>query len=417
MVDEMNPFSNALKQLDIAAEKLNLSPYIHEYLRHIQRILEVSIPVVMDDGHLEVFTGYRAQHNSVRGPGKGGIRYSPDVSIDEVKALAMWMTWKCAVMNLPLSGAKGGVICDPSTLSPRELEHITRRYASEIRNVIGPDKDIPAPDMGTGAREMAWIMDTYSMDAGHPIPGVVTGKPVEVGGSLGRNAATGMGIFYIIRKLLSDLNQACTDCSFAIQGFGNVGLNTAMALYKEGSKIVAVSDVKGGIYNPEGINIDDLKQYSEANGGTVTGFPGGDPISNEDLLEIDVNVLIPAAVENVITHANAPNIKARIIVEGANGPTTPDADVILEENGIIVVPDILANAGGVTVSYFEWLQDVQSYFWPLARINQELEQIMLKAFDDMWDVYQREKCSMRLAAYIIAVERVAKGVELRGINP
>jgi glutamate dehydrogenase (NAD(P)+) len=416
MVEEMNPFSNALKQLDIAADKLNLSANTREFLRHIQRILEVSIPVVMDDGHLEVFTGYRAQHNSVRGPGKGGIRYSPDVTVDEVKALAMWMTWKCAVMNLPLSGAKGGIICDPSKLSARELERMTRRYTSEIRNIIGPDKDIPAPDMGTGAREMAWIMDTYSMDAGHPIPGVVTGKPVDVGGSLGRNAATGMGLYYIIRKLLANLNQVCTDCSFAIQGFGNVGLNAAMALYKEGSKIVAISDIKGGLYNPDGLNIDDVKTYAETNG-TVVGFPGADAISNEELLELEVDVLIPAAVEDVITHANAPNIKARIIVEGANGPVTPDADEILDEKGIIVVPDILANAGGVTVSYFEWLQDIQSYFWDIERINQELERIMLKAFDEMWDIYQREKCSMRLAAYMIAVARVAKGLELRGIYP
>ncbi len=416
MIEELNPFLNAQKQLAIAAEKLHLNPNVHEFLRGIKQVLVVSIPIVMDDGKLKTFTGFRALHTVARGPGKGGIRYGPDVTMDEVKALSMWMTWKCAVVNLPYGGAKGGVIVDPSKLSVRELERLTRRYTSEIINVIGPDKDIPAPDMNTGAREMAWMMDTYSMDTGRTVTGVVTGKPVEIGGSLGRQAATGTGIFFIIRRLLSKLNKTIKDTTFVIQGFGNVGNAAASALYKEGGKIVAIADIKGGISNPDGLDIDALQKYV-AKKKFVSGFPGEKVITNNELLEMECDILIPAATENQITKANAGNIKAKFIVEGANGPITPDADEVLEKRGIVVVPDILANAGGVTVSYFEWLQDIQSYFWDLDRIHQELERIMMKAFEEVWEVYQREKCGMRLAAYMLAVARVAKAVELRGIYP
>ncbi len=416
MVEELNPFLIALKQLAIAAEKLQLNPNVHEFLRGIKQVLVVSIPVMMDNGKLKTFMGYRALHTVARGPGKGGIRYSPDVTMDEVKALAMWMTWKCAVVNLPYGGAKGGVVVDPSKLSVRELERLTRRYASEIINVIGPDIDIPAPDMNTGAREMAWIMDTYSMDTGRTVTGVVTGKPVEIGGSLGRQAATGTGIFFIIRRLLSKFKTTINKSTFVIQGNGNVGSAAATALFKEGGNIIAISDVKGGVFNAEGLDLDALQKYVLKKN-FVQGFPGGKPITNEELLELECDVLIPAATENQITKAIAPNLKAKFVVEGANGPTTPEADELLEKRGIVVVPDILANAGGVTVSYFEWLQDIQSYFWDLERIHQELERIMMKAFEEVWEVYQREKCGMRLAAYMLAVARVGKAVELRGIYP
>ncbi len=416
MVEELNPFMIAQKQLAIAAEKLHLNPNVHEFLRNVKQILVVAIPVVMDDGKLRTFTGYRALHTVARGPGKGGIRYGADVTMDEVKALSMWMTWKCAVVNLPYGGAKGGVVVDPSKLSVRELERLTRRYTSEIINVIGPDKDIPAPDMNTGAREMAWIMDTYSMDTGRTVTGVVTGKPVEIGGSLGRQAATGTGIFFIIRRLLSKYDKKISDTTFVIQGFGNVGNAAATALYKEGGKIIAIADVKGGVFNPDGLDVDALQKYVTKNM-FVQGFPGGKPITNEDLLDLECDVLIPAATENQITRVIAEDVKAKFIVEGANGPVTPDADEVLEKRGIVVVPDILANAGGVTVSYFEWLQDIQSYFWDLERIHQELERIMMKAFEEVWEVYQREKCGMRLAAYMLAVARVGKAVELRGIYP
>ncbi len=416
MVEELNPFLIAQKQLAIAAEKLQLNPNVHEFLCGIKQVLVVSIPVMMDNGKLKNFTGYRALHTVARGPGKGGIRYSPDVTMDEVKALAMWMTWKCAVMNLPFGGAKGGVVVDPTKLSVHELEHLTRRFTTEIINVIGPDRDIPAPDMNTGAREMAWMMDTFSMDTGKTVTGVVTGKPVEIGGSLGRQAATGTGIFFIIRRLLSKINKTIEGTTFAIQGYGNVGNAVAAAIFNEGGKIIAISDVKGGIFNAVGLDIDALQKYVLKNK-FVQGFPGGKLITNNDLLELECDVLIPAATENQITRAIAPNLKAKFVVEGANGPTTPDADEMLEKRGIVVVPDILANAGGVTVSYFEWLQDIQSYFWDLERIHQELERIMMKAFEEVWEVYQREKCGMRLAAYMLAVARVAKAIELRGIYP
>ena len=416
MDEELNPFLNAQRQLAIAAEKLRLNSNIHEYLRNVKQVLVVSVPVLMDNGTLKTFTGYRALHTVARGPGKGGIRYAPDVTMDEVKALAMWMTWKCAVVNLPYGGAKGGIVVDPSKLSIRELERLTRRYTSEIINVIGPDKDIPAPDMNTGPREMAWIMDTYSMDTGRTVTGVVTGKPVEIGGSLGRQAATGTGIFFIIRRLLSKFGKSINQSTFIIQGFGNVGNAAASALFKEGGKIIAISDIKGGVYNPNGLDIDALQKHVAKNT-FVRGFPGGKDITNKEMLELPCDILIPAATENQITKANAGNINARFIVEGANGPITPDADEILQKRGILVVPDILANAGGVTVSYFEWLQDIQSYFWDLDRIHLELERIMLKAFEEVWEIYQREKCSMRLAAYMLAVSRVAKAVELRGIYP
>lgn len=406
----------ALEQLDLAAEALHLDPNVHEFLRHVQRVLVVSVPVVMDDGRLRVFTGYRAQHNSARGPGKGGIRYSPHVTMDEVKALAMWMTWKCAVVNLPLGGAKGGIVCDPGQLTQRELEHLTRRYTSEIINVIGPDKDIPAPDMGTSSQVMAWVMDTFSMNRGVTIPGVVTGKPVEIGGSLGRSTATGTGLSFVVEALSKKEGVDLSGAAVAIQGFGNVGSASAERLAALGCKVVAVSDILGGVYQPEGLDVKALKRHCRETG-SVVEFPGAEPISNRELLELECDILVPAATENQIHESVADNVHARYVVEGANGPTTPAADRVLEERGVTVVPDILANAGGVTVSYFEWLQDLHAYFWDLPRIREELERIMKGAFEEVYSLSRQKRCSMRLAAYMVSVSRVARAVELRGIYP
>ncbi|GAB4306689.1 MAG: Glu/Leu/Phe/Val dehydrogenase [Promethearchaeota archaeon] len=412
----INPFDVALEQLDLAAEALHLDPNVHEFLRHVQRVLVVSVPVVMDDGRLRVFTGYRAQHNSARGPGKGGIRYSPHVTMDEVKALAMWMTWKCAVVNLPLGGAKGGIVCDPGQLTQRELEHLTRRYTSEIINVIGPDKDIPAPDMGTSSQVMAWVMDTFSMNRGVTIPGVVTGKPVEIGGSLGRSTATGTGLSFVVEALSKKEGVDLSGAAVAIQGFGNVGSASAERLAALGCKVVAVSDILGGVYQPEGLDVKALKRHCRETG-SVVEFPGAEPISNRELLELECDILVPAATENQIHESVADNVHARYVVEGANGPTTPAADRVLEERGVTVVPDILANAGGVTVSYFEWLQDLHAYFWDLPRIREELERIMKGAFEEVYSLSRQKRCSMRLAAYMVSVSRVARAVELRGIYP
>lgn len=417
-----NPWEMACRQLDIVAEKINLDPGIHAKLRHCKRALIVSVPIVMDDDTVQVFEGYRVQHNLERGPAKGGIRYHPDVTLDEVKALAMWMTWKCAVVNLPYGGAKGGVVCDPTKMSLREIEKLTRRFTSEISIIIGPEKDIPAPDVNTNPQIMSWIMDTYSMNVGYSAPGVVTGKPIDIGGSEGRLTATGRGAMIVILEALKHLNLKPERCTVAVQGFGNVGSAAAQFMHECGSKIVGVTNAWGGVFNLKGLDIPKLVDHVKKNGGRFEGFDGGDYIAdaeaaNRALFALKVDILAPCALENQITEENAKTIQARIIAEGANGPTTPEADHILHERGIFVLPDILANAGGVTVSYFEWVQDLQSHFWELEGVNRELTRIMTRAFHDVLAIAQREKCAMRLAAYILAVSRVATAVKLRGIYP
>jgi len=409
-------FQTAQRQFDAAARFLNLDPGVREILRNVQRILTVNFPVHMDDGSIQIFTGYRVQHNLHRGPTKGGIRYHPDVTLSEVKALAMWMTWKTAIFNLPFGGAKGGVVVDPRKLSKNELENLTRRFATEISLLIGPNKDIPAPDVGTNAETMAWIMDTYSMHVGYSVPAVVTGKPIAIGGSEGRTEATGRGVMIVTLEALKHLGIPTDKATVAVQGFGNVGSNSARLLADQGTKVVAVSDENGGIHNDAGLNIADLLRYSQEHG-TIKGFPNAEPISNADLLELPVTVLVPAALENQITQRNAGRIKARIITEGANGPTTPEADTILHQNDIFVIPDILANAGGVTVSYFEWVQDLQHFFWSEGEINNRLDQIMRKSFNQVHETAQRHDVDMRLAAYIVAVGTVAQASVARSIYP
>ena len=408
----------AKKQVDIVAKEMGLDENIKKYLKRIERSLIVSIPIIMDNGELEVFEGYRVHHSTVRGPGKGGIRYSKGVYLDEVKALAMWMTWKNSLLKLPLGGAKGGVCVDPTKLSRNELERLTRRYTAEIINIIGPDIDIPAPDIGTNPQIMAWIMDVYSMQKGKSVPGVVTGKPVEVGGSVGRETATGMGLYFILEALCMKLNLDLKYLNIVIQGFGNVGGNIAQILYEKGVKIVAVSDINGGLYDAGGLNITELIDWRDQNY-FLEDFDKFDYdfVSNEEILEIDCNVLIPAAIENQITESNANNVNCQIIIEGANGPTSPEADEILKNRGIIVVPDILANAGGVCVSYFEYIQDIHSYFWKLDRINLELKNILLEAFEDVYALSKEKKVTLRIAAYMIAISRLSKAIELRGIFP
>ncbi|MFX1380413.1 MAG: Glu/Leu/Phe/Val dehydrogenase [Promethearchaeota archaeon] len=415
---ELNPFEVAKKQIDIVAKEMGLDPNVREYLKRVERALIVTIPIQMDDGSLQIFEGYRVQHSTVRGPGKGGIRYSPEVTLDEVKALATWMTWKCSLLNLPLGGAKGGVCVDPRKLSKRELERLTRRYASEIINMIGPDIDIPAPDVNTNAQIMAWIMDTYSMNKGRSVPGVVTGKPIEIGGSVGRESATGMGLFYILEAMCEKLNLELKTLNIVVQGFGNVGGTIADLLYKEGCKVMAVSDISGGIYYSEGLEIDKLLEWTQK-GNYLKDYQDKNyqVITNEELLTLECDVLIPAALENQITQTNADKIKCKIILEGANGPVIPEADKILFKKGIFVIPDILANGGGVCVSYFEYVQDIRAYFWELDRINKELKKIMLKAFEDVYILSKERNINLRTAAYIIAVSRIAKAIELRGIFP
>ena len=414
----INPYEMVKKQIDIVAEVMDLDFNIIPYLKRIERSLIVSIPIMMDDGKLKIFEGYRVHHSTIRGPGKGGIRYSPDVNLDEVKALATWMTWKTSLLNLPLGGAKGGVCVDPLKLSKKELERLTRRYTAEIINIIGPDIDIPAPDVNTNAQIMAWIMDVYSMQKGHTIPGVVTGKPLEIGGSVGRESATGMGIFYVLEALCNKLNYDLKSMSIIIQGFGNVGGWIAKILYDYGSKIMAVSDISGGIYSEKGLNIKELLEWRDQ-GKFLKDFSKSDykHISNEELLTAKCDVLIPAALENQITKANANQIKSKIVLEGANGPTTPEADKILYNKKICVIPDILANAGGVCVSYFEYIQDIHSYFWGLDRVNQELKKILLDAFENVYKISIEKNLPLRSAAYIIALSRVAKAIELRGFFP
>lgn len=418
-----NPWEMACQQLDLVAGKIDLDPGIHAKLRNCKRALVVSLPVQMDDGSMQVFEGYRVQHNLDRGPAKGGIRYHPDVTLDEVKAMAMWMTWKCAVVNIPYGGAKGGVICDPTQMSLKEVEKLTRRLTSEISIIIGPEKDIPAPDVNTNPQVMSWIMDTYSMGVGYSAPGVVTGKPVEMGGSLGRHTATGRGAMLVLHEAMKRFGMEPAQTRIAIQGFGKVGGSLAQYLAELGCPIVAVSDVSGGLFNPNGLDIPALMEHSDSTpGGTIAGFAGGDfvddvEVANRELMALDVEVLAPCALENQITERNANQVKARMVVEGANGPTTPEADEILQSNGVFVLPDILANAGGVTVSYFEWVQDLQSLFWDEESIDRELTRIMTRGFHDVIEIADREKCSMRLAAYMLAVNRVANAVRWRGVFP
>jgi glutamate dehydrogenase (NAD(P)+) len=414
--ESTNPYENALHQLEIVAEHLNLDPGLHEVLKYSQRELTVHFPVKMDNGVTRVFTGYRVQHNLARGPAKGGIRYSPKTDIDEVRALAMWMTWKCAIVNIPFGGAKGGVLCDPKALSMGELERMTRRYTSEIDLLISPETDIPAPDMGTNAQVMAWIMDTYSMHRGHTFPAVVTGKPVAIGGSEGRVDATGRGVYIVAREAAKQLGFDIEGATVAIQGFGNVGGMAAKIFHEKGAKVVAVCDAMGGLYNPNGLDVPSLLECANKDG-TLTTHRGGEPISSEELLELDVDILVPAALENQITASNAKRVQAKIVVEGANGPTTPAADRILYDKGIFMVPDVLANAGGVIVSYFEWVQDLQNFFWAENEVNNRMEQIMLRAYNDVVDVARRDKIDMRTAAYVIGVKRVADATTLRGIYP
>lgn len=415
---EINPFEVAKKQVNIVAKEMNLDPNLTEAVKRIERALIVTVPIIMDDGTLKIYEGYRVHHNTVRGPGKGGVRYAPDVNLDEVRALAMWMTWKTAILNLPLGGAKGGICVDPKQLSNKELEKLTRRYTSEIINFIGPDIDIPAPDMNTNSQTMAWMMDVYSMQKGRTISGVVTGKPIEIGGSVGRQGATGTGMFYVLNALCEKLNYNLKSMSVVIQGFGKVGSKISKKLYDFGCKILAISELEGGIYSEEGLNVNDIVEWN-LQGNLLNDFKGSGTksITNEELFKIKCDVLVPAATQNQITRNNAENIDCKIILEGANGPTTPKADKILNEKGIIVIPDILANSGGVCVSYFEYLQDIHAYFWKLERINKELKRIILEAFENVYNVSKERNISLRTAAYIISVSRVAKAIELRGIFP
>jgi len=416
VAEETNPYQNALRQLENVARVLNLDDSIHGVLQKPKRELTVHFPVSMDGGGTRMFTGYRVQHNTGRGPAKGGLRFHPDTDLDEVRALAMWMTWKCALVNIPFGGAKGGVVCDPKSLSPAELEDLTRRYTTEISPLIGPDADIPAPDVGTNGQIMAWIMDTYSMHRGHTVPAVVTGKPVSIGGSEGRLDATGLGVVLVTEEALKRRRETLDAQRVVVQGFGNVGGAAARYFHRHGARVVAVSDVRGGIHNPQGLDVPALVSHA-ARSGSVLGFPGSDPISGAALLELPCDILVPAALQGQITRANADKIQACMVVEGANGPTTPDADLILRERGIEVVPDVLANAGGVTVSYFEWVQDLQSFFWTEEEVNQRLARILSRASAEVWAAAETHKTDLRTAAYAVGVGRVAEAIRIRGIYP
>ncbi len=409
-------YQTALTQLDRVAERLGLEPDVHERLRLPRRALVVSVPIRMDDGTTKVFLGYRVHHNTVLGPTKGGLRYDLGVNLGETTALAMLMSWKCALMGLPYGGAKGGVRCNPRELSKRELEHLTRRYTAEIILFIGPDLDIPAPDLGTDEQTMAWMMDTYSMTQGKSVPGVVTGKPLIVGGSAGRREATGRGIVYVLYQAAHRLGQELRGRKVVVQGFGNVGSVAARLLWREGAVVAGVSDVKGGIWNPHGLDIRQLEAHVAEAGG-VTGFPGTDPMSNTELLEQPCDILIPAAVGSQIGEDNADRIKATIVAEGANGPTTPEADVILRDRGVTVIPDVLANAGGVVVSYFEWVQGLQYYFWRESEITSRLQEVMTRAFNRVWALGAKEGTDLRTAALMEGIRRVAEGYRVRGLYP
>jgi glutamate dehydrogenase (NAD(P)+) len=413
-LNEENPFEAMMSRFDRAAQLLDLEPGLYKVLRHPEKQITVSVPVMMDNGELEVFTGYRVLYNTVRGPAKGGIRFDMQVTLEEVKALAAWMTWKCAVVNLPFGGAKGGVICDPSAMSIGELERLTRRYTAGIIHTLGPDSDVPAPDVNTNERVMAWVMDTYSMHHRHTVTAVVTGKPVEMGGSLGRREATGRGCMIVTKEALRHLGMKVAGTTIAVQGFGNVGSVAAQLLAREGCKICAISDRTGAYYNRSGIDVDAAVEYVKQNR-TLEGFKDGDSITNEELLTADVDVLLPAALENVITSKNAAKIQAKIVCEGANGPTTAGADSILDEKEIFVIPDILANAGGVTVSYFEWVQDRGGYFWSEDTVNERLTDIMRRSFAEVLRSSMQHRVNMRTAAYMTSISRVAFVHKLRGI--
>jgi len=417
MAGKANPFEEMKKMVDKAGKNLGLEQGTIEVLKSPKRELTVNFPVKMDNGTIRVFTGYRVQHNEARGPFKGGIRYHPQVDIDEVRALSSWMTWKTATVDIPYGGAKGGIICDPKKMSVGEIERMTRRYASEISIIIGPEKDIPAPDVNTGGREMAWIMDTFSMQKGYVVPGVITGKPRELGGSLGRPEATSRGLVFTVREAAKKIGMNLKGATVAIQGYGNVGAFAHKLIERDfGSKVIAVTDSKGGIINEKGLKYDEVWAH-KVKTGSVIGFPGSKPISNEEILELKVDVLMPCALENVITKDNAAKIKAKILGEGANGPTTFEADAVMWKNGVLVLPDILANAGGVTVSYFEWVQNNYNYYWTEKEVNDRLDQKITAAFHDVWDMHEKHKCNMRDAAYLVAVKRVADATKLRGFYP
>lgn len=413
---DTNPFDAAMRQLDLVAEEIDLDQKIVKVLKHPNRVVIVSLPVRMDDGDIEVFTGYRVQYSRHRGPYKGGIRYHPNVNLDEVKALAAWMTWKCAVVDIPYGGSKGGITCNPKEMSVTELERLTRRYTSSIVRDIGPFKDIPAPDIYTDSQTMAWLLDTYSEFQGYAVPGVVTGKPLSVGGSAGRAGATGRGVALCAREAARHLGLVMKGATVAIQGYGKVGISAAKVLHEMGCIIIAISDSKGGIFVQNGLDPFEALEHKKRTG-SVVDFADSTYISNEDLLELDCDILIPAAMENVLTEENAPRVKAKIISEGANGPTTPEAGAILHKKGIFMIPDILANSGGVTVSYFEWVQNLNRLQWTLDEVHQKLEQKIVKAFNDVLEISKKRNVSMRLAAYILAVSRVAEAFKVLGLFP
>ncbi len=411
---EENPFEAMMERFDHAAQLLSLDPGLYKVLRNPEKQIIVSVPIIRDTGELEVYTGYRVLYNTSRGPAKGGIRFDLNVTLEEVKALAAWMTWKCALVNIPFGGSKGGVVCDPAALSLGELERITRRYTASIIETLGPDSDVPAPDVNTNERVMAWIMDTYSMHKRHTVTAVVTGKPVAMGGSLGRREATGRGCMFVTREALARLGRPLKGARVAVQGFGNVGSVSAELMGQEGASLVAVSDKSGGLYNPKGLDVADLLKWVREQR-HLAGYPKAEPIGNDALLALDCDVLVPAATENVITRKNASQIKAKVICEGANGPTTAAADEVLEKKGVFVIPDILANAGGVTVSYFEWVQDRGGYFWDEETVNHRLESIMTRSFAEVMAMADRHKVSNRIACYMLAVDRVAAMHRLRGM--
>ncbi len=408
--------SVAQQQYDRAADKLNVSSTVRDVLRVPKRQVTVHFPVEMDDGSTRVFTGYRVWHNVVRGPAKGGIRFHPSTDLDEVRALAMWMTWKCACVKIPYGGAKGGVTCDPKAMSARERERMTRRYTTEIADLLGPDSDIPAPDVGTNEQVMAWMMDTYSMHRGYSVPGVVTGKPLSIGGSEGRAEATGRGVVYAIQEAAKATDMDLRGAAVAVQGYGNAGEAVARFIHELGARVVAVSDSRGGVFNGDGLDLAVVTRHKQERG-TVVGAPRTRPITNADLLEVECDILVPAALEGMITEANAPRIRARIVAEAANGPTSPAADDLLHERGVLVIPDILCNAGGVTVSYFEWVQDREEFFWTIDEINARLRRVMVRSFEDVHRTAVEHAVDMRLAAYMLAVSRVAEATLTRGIYP
>ncbi len=413
-IKEENPFESMMHRFDEAARLLKLDPNIYKILRWPNREITLYIPVMMDDGNYQVFTGYRVQHNFARGPAKGGVRFSPDVSLDEVRALAAWMTWKCAVVNIPFGGAKGGIICDPRDMSTSELERLTRRYTAELLDFIGPEKDVPAPDMNTNEQTMAWMMDTYSMHARHTVTAAVTGKPIEIGGSRGRREATGRGLLFVCNEACKKFGFKIDETRVVVQGAGNVGGTAALLMYQEGYRVAGIADITGSLYNPKGLDVPGVLEYLKENK-TVEGYNGAEHIGNADLLELECEILMPAATENQITTHNADRIRCRILAEGANGPTTADADEIVSAKSIFVIPDILANAGGVTVSYFEWVQDRMGFFWNEETVNTRLHDIMVSSFNDVVSFSDKYRVNTRLAAYMLAIDRVAYDTRLRGI--